>query len=141
MRRGWAVCPSCAAVVADVGTHARACSAVAAWVAQVAATTAPEVGDGPGWDGTPVLAAPDAPDPAAQVTAAAQRAKATAARAAITTRAIPTLDAYLDLTAPTAAQVAAQVRALTTIVRGLAVAVRALIRLTTRALDTNDQEA
>ena len=128
----WSECPSCSAVIVDAARHGARCSGGAAWVAHLAALTPPDAVTGGRWDGAPVAPMPPLLGAA---TVDSVRAQAALARAQITEQAIPALDAYLAITAPTTAQALAQVRVLTTVVRGLAVAVRALIRLATRHLE------
>ena len=136
----WARCPACGCVTWDAARHAARERALARALASLALPVTEATPDDYWPDDVPVPTPGDIPDVDA-ARAVTLRGKADAARQAITTSALPALDAYLALATPTTAQALAQVRTLTTIVRGLALAVRALIRLTTRTLDSTDTEA
>ena len=131
--RAW--CAACGvAEVGDLAAHALWHARLEVAIPTVAApvtTTDPTTG-------LPVAALVPPAEVEEESRAVALRAQAAAAIDRITTDALPALDAYLDLASPTQAQVVAQVRTLTRIVRGLALAVRALIRLVVRALDAVD---
>lgn len=121
---------TCGAVVGDAAAHA-------AWHASLALAApgmaAPVTTHHPGTcEPTPVAAAPSAQ------AVERLRARADAALAAINSDALPALDAYLAISSPTQAQALTQVRTLTTIVRALSVAARALIRLVIHRLDSTD---
>lgn len=131
--RAW--CQACGvAEVGDLAVHALWHARLEVAVPTVAApvtTTDPTTG-------VPVAAVMPAAEVEDESRAATLRAQAEAAIGRITGEAIPALDAYLAIATPDAGQVRDQVRTLTRIVRGLALAVRALIRLVIRALDAVD---
>ena len=133
----WARCPACGCVTWDAARHAARERALAAALASLALPVAESTPDDRWPDDTPVPGPGVVPvDDATR--AATLRKRADAAREAITADAMPALDAYLAIPTPTQAQALAQVRALTQIVRGLAVAVRTLIRLAARRLDSTE---
>ena len=126
----WSTCPVCAVVVADAQLHADWHGLTVAADESLTGQPAPST-TGDGWPvGLPVPV-PLTLDPG-RLAELAQIGRATIGT--INTDALPALDAYLALGSPTTAQTVAQVRILTRIVRGMAVAVRAIIRITIRSL-------
>lgn len=134
----WARCPACGCVTWDAVRHAARERALADALASLALPVTESTPDERWPDDQPV------PGPGVMpvhdaARAATLRERADMARDAITDTALPALDEFLAVR-PTRLPTAGEYRALVTIVRGLAVAVRGLIRLATRALDSTDAE-